>query len=714
MAGGKVLTAAGATASPVQVAAAAQTRNALLWVPTTDVGQPSVITGTLLNTVGGRQTNQANPDRVAVFLAPGATLRGVAADLYQRYRPAGAAEVNPFDELRVAQAVWVYNEAFLTAAAPAWRVGLWLPMPIEVEGLTWTTDWETVLSWADRFPPARFAELDTPAAALPLPDPDALVGEAAAWVAAHTLAPAAAELAFAIVANPFECVFRTYEIFRRLPATGATSRETVAIAVVDALSGRELTAAAHVTAGNAVLRRLWAALATATSGGAAGARDRLAPALGLAGSAGAWTNPADRGPTVVPLELPREVVMPGLKLPAPKPATQKPTKLTGEDPNGRHVLVLGRDVCTGNLDSYTQKNGTSWTGPSYTGRVRPAAWVAAHAGPLRLTSTVEQARLDVAVKIAENEAYLDGSRGADKGTLSSGIQQSSIHLDDELPALLERFRVGAPDHYDLFFGMYGLQSRIWARTGPGLGDAEAPPTPPQADVQRDNPEAFTGGVPDTDPKSYDVAYATVGQVPPGGAWTLLPQPPGSVTSVGPRHAFFGVTKTGLAYTVADTWCARVRLAALCSTDYRLCQLWTAVYRFERLRRQVGTIKVDGVDHSAADLLRSQFAAAAALDEHVNAPWQVRGNLQGAVQRVAEASAANPDSAVAGEMRPHESPADPTLRVPWLLAFAVNYVSLRQPVGKEHRDATLLHMHDLGLATVPAPGLSSQPGSFLGW
>jgi len=315
---------------------------------------------------------------------------------------------------------------------------------------------------------------------------------------------------------------------------------------------------------------------------------------------------------------------------------------------------MGRSLCLGNTAAHVQANRSSWSGPAYTGRVAVTPWARAHAAALRLTSAQEQARLDVVLRIAANEALLDGSRAADKGTLSSGIQQWSIHLNDELPALLERFRVAAPDHYDLFFGTYGLQVRRWARATPGPGGLEAPPTPAEADVRRDNPDAYTGTVPKTDPKAYDVGYATVGSLAPGGPWTLLPQPPDRVNALGLRHTFFGAGPhpSGRGYQISNAWCARVRLAALCSNDYRLCQIWAAVYRFERLRVQVGTITVDGVGYPAPELLTSQFAVAAALDQHINAPFFVKKALDRAAARTMSAVAS---PAGADDMRPHDPP-----------------------------------------------------------
>jgi hypothetical protein len=130
---------------------------------------------------------------------------------------------------------------------------------------------------------------------------------------------------------------------------------------------------------------------------------------------------------------------------------------------------------------------------------------------------------------------------------------------------------------------------------------------------------------------------------------------------------------------------------------------------------VGTITVDGVGYPAPELLTSQFAVAAALDQHINAPFFVKKALDRAAARTMSAVAS---PAGADDMRPHDPPTTgtphPPLQAPWLLAFGVDYLAERDLVGKDHRDAALLELHDQGLTAVPPAGLSTRPGSFRGW
>src|SRR4029453_19401925 len=113
-----------------------------------------------------------------------------------------------------------------------------------------------------------------------IPDPDLLPGEVAP-VLAGTADAIATGLADEVVTNPFAAVFRAYQSSRGLPATGATSAAAVAQKMVEAISARELTLLAGVTAGNAVLRRMWTALEFSAEPGAEDAREWVATSLGL-------------------------------------------------------------------------------------------------------------------------------------------------------------------------------------------------------------------------------------------------------------------------------------------------------------------------------------------------------------------------------------------------------------------------------------------------
>lgn len=116
------------------------------------VGTPTVVRGALQNTVGGRRTAAQRPG-LSLFLCPGATLRGIAYWLFRTIKASGAPDPTPYDEMRVATALWAWNRDYLAALGgqAAWRTGLWLPVPVEVASGQWVTDWETVGGWADSF-----------------------------------------------------------------------------------------------------------------------------------------------------------------------------------------------------------------------------------------------------------------------------------------------------------------------------------------------------------------------------------------------------------------------------------------------------------------------------------------------------------------------------------------------------------------------------------
>ncbi|MCW3844400.1 hypothetical protein ONA70_30365 [Micromonospora yasonensis] len=693
------------------------TYNVLLRVPGS-LGTPTVVRGTLQNTVGGRRTAAQRPT-LSLFLCPGATLRGIAYWLLRKAKPSGAPDPTPYDEMRVATALWAWNRDYLAAlGGPAgWRTGLWLPLPVEVDagGAQWVTDWETVGGWADQLPSPLGAALDTPAQHLPLPEPAVLSTEVAAWLSGRDLDDVADVVARDLVGNPFEAVFRILEILRQVAADDAGDAVDLAAAVTNGLATWELSTLASVTAGHGVLRRLWSLVGPSSDGDAEDARDLLGPALGLTRTgSGVWQPPDVLGPTVIPDELTALPPAPPVK--GRKPAPQglvTPWKVAAENPGGRHSMMLGRDLCIGVTDSYTQKNGTSWTGPAYVGRLDPAQFIQDNAAAIGFTTDAERARLRVVELIAPNEGRLDAARGADKGTLSTGIQQWSAHLNEELPVLLARFKRVAPDHYDLFFGMYGLQPEPWWRVD---GKEAAAEVADPAAVRAANPEAFDAAGAAKQGKEYALRYATLFQVRPGGGRVRLAEPPDSVVEVLPRHAFFGVTKQGKAYTVAPEWCARIRLASLCSLPYNLVQVWTAVWRFERLARQPlgkATLIVRGRPYRIRDFSVSEYGAALMIDQHINAPFWVTAAIDRAIDRTERAIARMPEP-VRTELRPFDEGTSGPLRAQWLRLFQINYLAERDLVGKADRDMRITGLHDRFDKDHNWTGLDPEPGSFAGW
>ncbi|MFG3604479.1 hypothetical protein [Micromonospora chersina] len=695
------------------------TYNVLLRVPAgSAAGTPTIVQGTLQNTIGGRRT-PAQRSTLSVFLCPGATLRGIAYWLLRTIKPTGAPDATPYDEMSVAEGLWGWNRDYLAALGgpTAWRTGLWLPLPVEVAagGAQWVTDWATVGGWSDRFPATSGVSLDAPAQHLPLPDPAALTADVTTWRAGRDLDELADAIERDLVGNPFEAVFRIVEILRQVAAEDADDAVDLAAEVTGRLTAGELATLAGVSAGHGLLRRLWSLVGPSSAGDAEDARDLLGPALGLTRTgSGAWQPPDVIGPAVLPDEL--TPVPPAPPVKGKKPAPQGlvvPWKVAAENPGGRHTMVLGRDLCIGVTDSYTQKNGTSWSGPAYAGRLDPAQFIQSNAAAIGFTTAAERARLRVVELIAPNEGRLDAARGADKGTLSTGIQQWSAHLNEELPVLLARFKRVAPDHYDLFFGMYGLQPEPWWRVG---GKEAAVEVADPAQVRAANPEAFDSGGEAKQGKEYAPRYATLFRVPPGGGRQRLAEPPDSVVEVLPRHAFFGVSAKGKAYTVAPEWCGRIRLASLCSLPYNTVQVWTAVWRFERLARQPlgkATLTVRGRQYRIRDFVSSEYAAALVIDQHINAPFWVTEAIDRAINRTERAIARMPEP-MRTELRPFDEGASASLRAPWLRLFQINYLAERNLVGKAERDMRITGLHDRFDESNAWAGLDPEPGTFSGW
>ncbi|MGS2616234.1 hypothetical protein ACVCAH_17170 [Micromonospora sp. LZ34] len=697
------------------------TYNVLLRVPAGSVaGASTTVAGTLQNAVGGRRTPAQRPT-LSLFLGPGATLRGTAYWLLKTIKPAGAPDATPYDEMRVARALWAWNRDYLaTLGGPAaWRTGLWLPVPVEIAGggAQWVTDWDTVAGWADGLSVGLGISLDEPAQHLPLPDPAALSRAVAAGLAGRDLDEVADDVERDLIGNPFEAVFRIVEVLRQVRADDPDDAVELAATLVGRLAGWELATLAGVTAGHALLRRLWAIVGPADDGDAEDARDALGPALGLTRTgSGQWQPPDVIGPTVVPDELPPVPPAPPVKGKKPAPqGLRSPWKEPTENPGGRHTMVLGRDLCVGVTDSHVQKNKTVWTGPAYAGRLDPGAFIRAQAATIGLDAPHEQARLRIVELIAPNEGRLDGSRGADNATLSTGIQQWSAHANQELPVLLARFKWAAPDHYDLFFGMYGLQVELSWR-GADEKEAGAEVADP-AQVRAANPEAFAADGTPHQGKDYAPRYATLFDVPPGGGRRRLPEPPQSPGAVLPRHAFFGATGQGKVFTIAPEWCGRVRLAALCSVPYDLVQVWTAVWRFERLARQPkdgATLTVRGQALRIRDFVTSEFAAALMLDQHINEPYAVTAAIDRAVARTEKAIARMAEP-MRTELRPFDEGTSGPLRAPWLRLFQINYLNERKLNGKDVRDLRILRLRDqFDTETNSWVGLDPEPGSFAGW
>jgi hypothetical protein len=100
-----------------------------------------------------------------------------------------------------------------------------------------------------------------------------------------------------------------------------------------------------------------------------------------------------------------------------------------------------------------------------------------------------------------------------------------------------------------------------------------------------------------------------------------------------RRAFFGgVTAPGV--TTFDTlWAARFRLASTALSAYALAQALEAAGRFDRILREVGNLNVAGVNRPLDVVISSRHGVALILDQHINRPASVPGDLQAAINAV---------------------------------------------------------------------------------
>jgi hypothetical protein len=553
----------------------AEARNVLRF-PT---GAPPVVrTDVLVHTEGGLTTDASLRPRVSVLLGVGATFQGVADTVLGIYDLAAAAAGGKPAPTRdqLARAIVVYNRLYLPTLTWAdHRVGLRLPIPIEIEqpSGTWIVNADTVRAQAAQFDGAWLARLTAPPAPLDLPDP--MVGlpqEASALIAAHPTAPSlGTELLARVLRNPSASVFLLFEALRQL--TGPVLPIDVALALLDGMVNHQATLLASTSAGQGALRRLDAVLAAAPAGTDAARlqrnRDLVRAALFV----------APGGARVPVRELPETVNQ--LKDRGPVVNVPGPDEPAG----GRHRMVLGRDVAVGRVRE-EKISGVTYRGPAYPGRLLPAPFVVADAARLPADAT-SAARLEIVSGIAPNEGNLDAIRMRDAGILSSGIHQWSAHAAAELPALMFRFKNLAPEEFSLYFGMYGL------------------------DI-----------IPD--PVAAHVGQFILQKVDANGVATNLDY-------AATRTFFDGTVEAGGTVVFGTTWASRFRLASLTSEAYRRCQVLEALGRFDRIKRDVGTIMVSGAAVAVETLITSRQGVALLLDSHINKPQKVKPVLQVAAQ-----------------------------------------------------------------------------------
>ena len=310
------------------------------------------------------------------------------------------------------------------------------------------------------------------------------------------------------------------------------------------------------------------------------------------------------------------------------------------DPEGgSHRMVLGRDVLAGEIGTFGAAGHPQYRGAAYGGRIAPRQFVQTH-GPLLNPRNEARlaARLQIVEAIAVNEGFLDAVRMQDYGILSIGMQQWSAHADLELPALLWRFREVALDEYLLYFGLYNLEVRQAGQDAHGN---------PQFMLQEINPNRTVSDL---------------------GTWQQ-------------RRTFFGGTTVGTLTTFRSEWAARSREAAIASVTFRAVEILEAAARFDRVRREVGSITVGGRPVALDQLITSQLGVALILDAHINMPARVRDDLQAAADAVGvQATADLQDQAITN-----------------------------QYAGTRHTQDTAARTRN-----IRAQGLDANHGSFMGW
>jgi hypothetical protein len=673
-----LLTASARTPSPAE-------QLALVWP-----SAGAVVEGPVLTTAGGLDRATSPRPRVVVLLAPETTLRGLGELVHRRLATIAAPSRPVPDALLLARAVLAYHadELGLTALTgtsgapvplmPGWLVGRGVRLPVEV--LTSGQQVTDLGRWADLAAGADAAwdtVLDWPPEPLDLPDHDADQVWAQSLLTDQP-APedAAAVVREALLLNPSREVHRLLALAAALDTTGPARQDAVWTALLGtALSPDELGLLATTVPGAVVLRAAYRRMAARSAqAGHPVAVDQavaaLDAALGIPGTAA--VDLASFGPATLPLELP---VSEGWGT-RPDASGHPARDHNGERRDGRHALVLGRDVHAGRWAAEG-----AYLGPAYVGTPELAvgAYVAAHQADVEGAADARTlARLEVVAAIAGNEGFLDAVRQRDRGILSVGVQQWSVHVDDELTVLWSELAAAHPDDFDAHLGVYGLrltQTGTWPGT----------------------PEGMPAGATRT------VTLSLAGTGPAG---TPLPAPDPAPDHPPDRLQLFGgaadPAHPGRFRFDSATWSARTRSAARSSRALQLLELTVAAERFGRIRAEGRTWTVGGSSLTVDRLVTSTQGAAQLLDQHVNAPGHVTPDVATAVASVD----VSPATDVGG-----------ALTVVWLTAFETAYLdAVRYGAGVVKTDTTSSTGTTLRgrQSRILAQGLATAPGSFAGW
>ncbi len=502
----------------------ANARLTLTWPDDAALGT-GLAEGTVLSADGGLDRTTSPRPRVVAFLAPETTIRGLADAVSSVLHAIIAPSVPLPDTITIARAILAYHASDLgltqaiavgvpnrPADLASWEVGRGIRLPIELVGSGPVTDligWTNLAARADS---TWDVLLDLPPQPLALPDTDADAAAATGLIVANPNLPdAASGLREQLLLNPSKAVFGVLAVLGAVDAASPTVA-TQAIALWTTLvdttcSADELSLLAATLPGAIILRAIYRRLAGAAASvghdpSVDAAIGALNAALGLPGTAA-----ADLGtvtPTVVPSELPTSTAW------QQRPVVTKPVRDgNGERTDGQHQLVLGRAYFAG---LWTTEG--KYTGPAYLGesQYRAGTYCAAHHdevyGGADPTLT---ARLDVMAAISPNEGYLDAIRFRDKGIVSLGVQQWTVHVDDELNVVLWDLLTDHPDDFDAHFGIHVLRLDLTSTWPTG-----------------------TPGVPDGRPRTVALARAV-----PGGANVPMTAPANPPVQPADRLTFFG-------------------------------------------------------------------------------------------------------------------------------------------------------------------------------
>jgi hypothetical protein len=561
----------------------------------------------------------------------------------------------------------------------AWQVGRGVRLPIELDTngrlVTDLAAWTSLAAGADL---GWDAVLDWTPWMLDLADHDADRQWATNELAnAADRSSLAADIRQILLINPSKVVYRFLALLAVDKANDPALQEQLwAALAVATLSSDELSLLATTYPGAIALRALYRRLSQLVARGAHAATvDQAVGLLNDALGLPSGTTPVDLNentPTAVPRELP--VSQRWSRRPD---TTKRPTfDGNGERTDGRHELVLGRSFYAGRWLNYNKYNGPAYEGNA---EYEVGTYVAAHqVAVFAGADATRTARLEIVAAIAANEGFLDAVRLRDRAILSLGVQQWSVHVDNELNVMLFDLAQFDPDDYDAHVGIYGLRlsrTDTWSGQPPGM------------------------------PAGASKA-ATMFQAGPGTQSTPMPTPNPPPDNPPDRFHYFGgaqdPAKPGY-FRFDDTpWSGRIRSATRCSQALQLRELVMAADRFGRIRGEGRQWKVGSAMFTIDQLITSVQGAAQVLDQHINVPGYLTPDINTAISRTTATPVVD---------------AQGNLTTAWLTALEAAYLNaMRYGSSLKKTDTNLPNGKVLRgrQSFILKQGLPAAPHTFQGW